>query len=142
VTSQRLESGGKFLLPALVLVRLAVDRFVTGVGHRSVIGWAVIVGTTILFAGGMVCVFVNPALHGPGYIVSTAGVLFIGAVLLANLWWGALRPKAVHAPVAAAPVAAAPSAGELHRTSPLWTTPPTPEATPPVAEKEKVPTHA
>jgi hypothetical protein len=129
---------GLFLLPALVLVMLAVDRLVSAGGRRTAIGWAVILGTTTLFAGAMVWVFVNPALHGPGYVVSTAGVLFIGAALLATLWWGALRPKAARVPVSAVP-----SAGELHRTAPLWTTPPTPEAVPasPKAEDEKVPAH-
>jgi hypothetical protein len=39
----------------------------------------------------MVYVFVNSTLHGPGYIVSTVGLLIIGVGILATLWWGAIK---------------------------------------------------
>jgi hypothetical protein len=107
---------GLFLLPALVLVMLAVDRLVTRL-RRGVIGWATIVGTTVAFLGGLVWVFVNPDLHGPGYIVSTVGVIFIGTTLLATLWYGApfqaLRPTP-------AKTTLPPFESTLEPTAPLW----------------------
>ncbi|MGO9178279.1 MAG: hypothetical protein ACLQBX_06875 [Candidatus Limnocylindrales bacterium] len=81
---------GLFLMPALVLVMLAVERLVVE-RHRDVIGWATIAGTTVTFVGGMVFVFVNPAIHGPGYDISTVGLLIVGVALLATMWYGALR---------------------------------------------------
>ena len=81
---------GLFLMPALVLVMLAVERLVAP-RHRDLIGWATIAGTTVTFLGGMVFVFVNPALHGPGYDISTVGLLIVGLALLATMWYGALR---------------------------------------------------
>ncbi len=81
---------GLFLMPALVLVMLAVERLVVE-RHRDAIGWATIAGTTVTFVGGMIFVFVNPALHGPGYDVSTVGLLIVGVALLATMWYGASR---------------------------------------------------
>jgi hypothetical protein len=84
---------GLFLMPALVLVMLAVERLVAS-RHRDAIGWATIVGTTVTFVGAMVYVFVDPALYGPGYDLSTAGLLIVGVALLATMWFGALRHAA------------------------------------------------
>ncbi len=87
---------GLFLLPALVLVMLAVERLVDH-GHPGWIGWATIAGTSVAFVGGFVWVFLDSTLRGPGYVVSTAGLLVVGAALLATLWWGLvghLRPVA------------------------------------------------
>ena len=81
---------GLFLMPAMVLIMLAVARFVVP-RHQDLIGWAAIAGTTVTFIGGMVFVFVNPALHGPGYDISTIGLLLVGLALLATVWYGALR---------------------------------------------------
>ena len=81
---------GLFLMPALVLVMLVVARFVLP-RYQGAIGWATIVGTTVTFVGGMIFVFVNPALHGPGYDVSGVGLLVVGVALLATLWYGALH---------------------------------------------------
>lgn len=78
---------GLFLLPALVLVMLAVERLVDH-GHPGWIGWATITGATVSFIGGLVWVFIDPALRGPGYVISTVGLLIVGAALLATLWWG------------------------------------------------------
>ena len=50
------------------------------------IGLATIAGTTLLFAGGMLWVFIDPALHGPGYWISTMGVLLVGAAVLVTIW--------------------------------------------------------
>ncbi|MEI4878520.1 hypothetical protein, partial [Klebsiella pneumoniae] len=35
-------------------------------------------------------VFVTPTLYGPGYILTTAGLVVVGIALLATLWWGAI----------------------------------------------------
>jgi hypothetical protein len=98
---------GLFLLPAIVLVMLAVERLVNH-GYPGWIGWTAIVGTSITFLGGLVYVFVTPALYGPGYIISTVGLVVVGLALLATLWWGVLgaieRAKhALHAPVPTEP---------------------------------------
>ena len=92
---------GLFLLPALVLVMLAVERLVAA-RHRDTIGWVTIVGTTVTFVGGMVFVFVNPALHGPGYDISTVGLAVVGLALLATMWFGALRHAATTFPAVGA----------------------------------------
>jgi hypothetical protein len=98
---------GLFLLPALVLVMLVVERFVAPRLH-GVIGWTAIVGTSVTFVGGLVFVFVNPAIHGPGYELTTIGLLVVGLALLSTLWWGAFHhlarpmvapPPPVHRPV-------------------------------------------
>ncbi len=80
---------GLFLLPAIVLVMLAVERLVDH-GHPGWIGWTAIAGTTITFVGGLVYVFVTPMLYGPGYVISTVGLVVVGMALLATLWWGML----------------------------------------------------
>ncbi len=81
---------GLFLMPALVLIMLAVSRFVVP-RHQDLIGWAALAGTTVTFIGGMVFVFINPALNGPGYDISTIGLLLVGVALLATMWYGALH---------------------------------------------------
>ena len=91
---------GLFLLPALVVIMLAVERLVAA-RHRDFIGWATIAGTTVTFIGGLVFVFVNPALHGPGYDVSTVGLLVVGAALLATMWYGAFRDLVALRPMGA-----------------------------------------
>jgi hypothetical protein len=78
---------GLFLLPALVLVMLVVDRFIAP-RYQNWIGWTAIIGSTVTFIGGLVFVFVNPALHGPGYDLSTIGLLVVGLALLGTMWWG------------------------------------------------------
>ena len=86
---------GLFLLPTILGVMLAVELLVSS-KRASIIGLASIVGTTILFAGGMVWVFINPDLFGPGYIVSTAGILVIGAALLGTIYYSVVGQR--HAP--------------------------------------------
>jgi hypothetical protein len=81
---------GLFLMPAMALVMLAVARFVMP-RHQDLIGWGAIIGTTVTFIGGMIFVFVNPALHGPGYDVSAVGLVVIGLAVLATMWYGALH---------------------------------------------------
>jgi hypothetical protein len=80
---------GLFLLPTLVLIMLAVERLVAG-GYRNRIAWTTIAGTSVAFVGGLIWVFFDPRLHGPGYVVSTVGLLTVGVALLATLWWGAV----------------------------------------------------
>lgn len=96
---------GLFLLPALVLMMLAVERLIDH-GQPGLIGWTAILGTTVAFVGGMIYTFVNPDLYGPGYIVSTVGLVIVGLALLATLWWGTLGYKQQAAP---------PTAPELER---------------------------
>jgi len=80
---------GLFLLPTIVLVMLVVERLINTRRQRpGVIAWTAIAGTTITFAGGLVYVFVTPAPYGPGYIISTIGLVVAGMALLATLWWG------------------------------------------------------
>ncbi len=81
---------GLFLLPALVL--LAV------IGERSLaqrqwdrIAWPLMVGTTITFAGAMIWVFVDPALHGPGYVISSVGLGALGVALVTTILAGLRR---------------------------------------------------
>jgi hypothetical protein len=82
---------GLFLFPALVLVMLAVERLINREKWRpNSIGWAVISGTTVTFLGALVYVFVAPSLYGPGYVLSTVGLVIVGIALLATLWWGAV----------------------------------------------------
>lgn len=78
---------GLFLLPALVLVMLAVERLVK-LGHPAWIGWMTIAGASVTFIGGMVFVFVSTSTHGLGYAITTTGLAIIGVALLATLWWG------------------------------------------------------
>ena len=81
---------GLFLMPAMVLVMLAVARFVVP-RYQGSIAWVTMAGTTVTFLGGMVFVFVNPALHGPGYDISAVGLLVVGLSLLATMWYGAFH---------------------------------------------------
>jgi hypothetical protein len=78
---------GLFLLPAMVLEMLVAERLVKR-GHPALIGWATMTGVSVVFAGSLIWLFVDPALYGPGYFVSATGLLIMGAGLLATLWWG------------------------------------------------------
>jgi hypothetical protein len=93
---------GLFLLPAMVLIMLVVERLVAR-RYRGPIALTVIVGTTVTFIGGLVFVFIDPALHGPGYLLISAGLLIVGAALLATIWWGAGQSLVGQRPVAAPP---------------------------------------
>jgi hypothetical protein len=91
---------GLFLLPTLALVTVLVERLIAP-RHHSPIGLALIAGTSIGFIGSVVYVFVNPARHGPGYLITSLGLAIIGATLLAIMWWGTIRPDPpppLHAP--------------------------------------------
>jgi hypothetical protein len=62
-----------------------VELLVSSKARSKAIGLAAIGGTTLLFVGGMVWVFVSPTLFGAGYIISAAGLLVVGATLLATI---------------------------------------------------------
>jgi hypothetical protein len=87
---------GLFLLPTIVLVMLVVGLLVK---QRDIawIGWSAIAGTSILFLGGMLWVFVDSDLYGPAYWLSTLGLLVVGAAILGTLYDGVLRhqPNAI-----------------------------------------------
>jgi hypothetical protein len=89
---------GLFLLPTIVLVMLVVQRLI-GQKGTGWIGWFVTAGTTALFLGGMVWVFIDSNLQGAGYWLSTTGLLLVGAAILGTLYHGVLR----HGEVPAAP---------------------------------------
>jgi hypothetical protein len=88
---------GLFLLPTLTLVMLVVERFLAPRLART-IGLVTIIGATIAFIGAAVWVFIDTALHGPGYILATIGLTIIGAALLATVWWGEIKPLLTHQP--------------------------------------------
>ncbi len=93
---------GLFLLPAMVLIMLVVERLVAR-RYQGLIAWTVLVGTTVTFIGGLVFVFIDPALHGSGYLLSTVGLLIVGVALLATIWWGAVEARLGPRPVTAPP---------------------------------------
>jgi hypothetical protein len=93
---------GLFLLPAMVLIMLIVERLVAR-RHHGPIAWTVLAGTTITFIGGLVFVFVDPALRGSGYLLSTVGLLIVGVALLATIWWGAIQRPIRERPLVAPP---------------------------------------
>jgi hypothetical protein len=95
---------GLFLLPAIVLVMLAVERLAER-GHPAWIGHVTIVGTSIAFLGGVTYIAIDPATYGPGYVLSTVGLLLIGLALLGVLWWGAAGTWHLAAPRRHAPMA-------------------------------------
>jgi len=80
---------GLFVLPALVAVLLAADRLAAH-GYHGVIGWSAIGAVTMLLLGGGVWVFVNPALHGAGYVLSTVGMALLGICIVTTIVSGLL----------------------------------------------------
>lgn len=78
---------GLFLLPLVTAVMLATAYLVSP-GRQAVVAFGAIVGSSVLFVGGMVYVFMDPAVRGAGYVVSTIGLVVLGSALLASIWWG------------------------------------------------------
>ncbi|MCL4544537.1 MAG: hypothetical protein M1118_08065 [Chloroflexi bacterium] len=100
---------GLFLLPTIVVVMLAIERLrLVDRGSASWIGGATAAGTTVVFLGGLIWVFLNPTLYGPGYVVTAVGLVVVGAALLAILWRGVFIPPSQPN-----------SAQEPHRAEPL-----------------------
>jgi len=94
---------GLFLLPALFTILLLADRL-AGRRYRGPIGWSAIAGVTMLLVGGGVWVFADPAKFGPGYVLSTIGLVLvagsIGLTMVSGLLGdGSLRliPRRRHA---------------------------------------------
>jgi len=85
---------GLFLLPTIVVVMLVVQLLI-GQKLAGWIGWMTMGGTTALFLGGLVWVFINSDLYGPGYWLSTAGLVAVGAAILGTLYYGVLHHTAV-----------------------------------------------
>jgi hypothetical protein len=81
---------GLFLLPTVLVIMLAAERLVVRQVQRNEIAFTAIAGTTLLFVGGMVWVFIDPALSGTGFLVSTVGVLVTGLAVLGTLWYAGL----------------------------------------------------
>jgi hypothetical protein len=76
---------GLFLLPAVALIMVAAERLVAE-RYLRVIAWSAISGTTVTFLGGIVFVFVTPALHGAGFVLSAVGLVIVGGSLLSAIW--------------------------------------------------------
>ena len=75
---------GLFLLPALVAVLLAADRLAAH-RYRGIIGWSAVSAVTLLLLGGGIWVFVSPAVHGAGYVLSTAGMALRGISIITTI---------------------------------------------------------
>jgi hypothetical protein len=71
---------GLFLLPGLVLLAVAAHRLISA-AHQPVVGWLILAGTLVTATGAMIFVFIAPALHGAGYLVTTAGLAIVAAAL-------------------------------------------------------------
>lgn len=67
---------GLFLFPALFAILVLSGRLVTR-RYKGLIGWSALAGVTLLLLGGGVWVFVSPVVHGAGYVLSTAGLVFL-----------------------------------------------------------------
>jgi hypothetical protein len=80
---------GLFLLPALVAVLLAADRLAAH-RYQGVIGWSAIGAVTLLLLGGAVWVFVSPAVHGTGYLLSTLGMALLGISIVTTIAAGVI----------------------------------------------------
>lgn len=84
---------GLFLFPCMTVVMLVTARYVLP-KHQWRPSLLAVVGSSVLFAGGMVYLFVDHALHGSGYAISTVGLAAIGASFLGTIWWGLFRRHA------------------------------------------------
>jgi hypothetical protein len=69
---------GLFLLPGLVLLAVATHRLITS-ARQPMVGWLIMAGTLVTLAGAMIFVFISPAIHGLGYLVSTTGLAVVAA---------------------------------------------------------------
>lgn len=76
---------GLFLLPGLVLLAVATHRLIT-TARQPLVGWLIMTGALVTLAGAMIFVFVAPAIHGLGYIVSTTGLATVAAGLVLAIY--------------------------------------------------------
>lgn len=81
---------GLFLFPMITVTMLITARYVIP-KYQGVTALAAVIGSTLLFAGGMVYIFVDSQIHGTGYVLSTIGLLTIGASFLSTIWWGFVK---------------------------------------------------
>lgn len=77
---------GLFLLPTLLIVMLAADALILNHERTNRMGILALIGSTVLYIGVLLWVFVNPAHFGIAYWVSTVGVLCIGGALVDVVW--------------------------------------------------------
>ena len=85
---------GLFLLPGLVLIAVVTFRMVRQARH-ALVGWLIAAGVVLTLIGALVYVFLDPALHGPGYLLSTAGLVTVAAGLVVA-WVGVLTSRPPH----------------------------------------------
>ncbi|HYA00158.1 MAG TPA: hypothetical protein VEK76_07375 [Candidatus Binatia bacterium] len=85
---------GFFLLPTVVLIMLVVQRYIEP-RLRARLAATTAAGITVTFIGAMLWVFSDPSLHGPGYVVTLAGLCVLGAALVASAWFGLLERRAL-----------------------------------------------
>ncbi len=78
---------GLFLFPCMTVVMLVTARYVLP-KHQWRPSLLAVVGSSVLFAGGMVYLFIDHALYGSGYLLSTAGLVVVGGSFLGTIWWG------------------------------------------------------
>lgn len=78
---------GLLLFPLLTLIMVVSARYVIP-RHQGPIALVAVVGSTLLYAAGMVYVFADQTIHGPGYALGTIGLALIGAAFLGTIWWG------------------------------------------------------
>ena len=79
---------GLMLFPAMTLVMLITARYVLPRGQNAVAA-AAIAGSSLLFLAGMIYLFVDKTIHGPGYELATLGLAVMATSFLATIWWGA-----------------------------------------------------
>jgi hypothetical protein len=78
---------GLFLFPLMTAVMIVTARLVLP-KRQDTIALAAIAGTTLLFAAGMVYLFADQAIRGPGYVLATIGLLVTAGTFLSSIWWG------------------------------------------------------
>jgi hypothetical protein len=80
---------GLFVMPTMVAVLVLADRLVAR-RYAGLVGWSALGGVTMLLLGGGIWVFVDPALHGAGYVLSSVGMGLLGISILALIASGLL----------------------------------------------------
>ncbi len=78
---------GLFLLPALVALMLVADRLASR-RYSGLIGWTTLSAVGLLLFGGGIWVFVTPATHGAGYVLSTVGLVVLGVAIATTIYSG------------------------------------------------------
>lgn len=92
---------GLFMLPALVLVMLAVEKMMKKTSPEY-IGVITMIGTLVTFIGSMIYVFVDPVVFGRAFYVTSVGLAIVGLALFETIRWG-LKEELTQDPVTALP---------------------------------------